>query len=934
MVGQHFDNLWIYYKDLSNRYSSFNNPYEGVSMDVVADALRGLGMNLYTNTSVSDNLYYTLFGMNPDGSLLPPTGSEVITSYVTSSIDTLPSNQLEKELYKRLYHNLPYLLKSKGTQRGIKALISCYGIPEEILTVTEFGANNIYTGSGLIEANNEKINIVTSSIALGEPVLSPYTTAQEYNNLVRANSMDIEVGFSPSNTINNNFESSSGYVNFNQLIGNPEDQYKSSYPSLDALSKQYFSTYTQPHSLYEYFRLIKYYNNSLFKMIKDFAPARSNVSTGIIIKSHILERNKYARHEPSMSFYNNYSQSVDMIDISGSNALGYEFSTSWSGSVMSPYGFATVSSTDGVEKYTGELSGSSIVVTTATSISDQSEISSNSSGSLVTTVNYGAVYQNVTASVRSLKFLDLDYTYNQNTPVNFGIITKSIIDAQIDNFQTYTNPNSPYAQLQDSNYATRAFTYPRFVGSSINSATYNTYTAGDQSYGSSATIDKVKQSFAYLVDIYSASIFLPGRSNAQIKYLINSNEAVLDLSKANFNIFDVQNFFKSGETCDVSLFEYDERNPYAQLLVNNPTLQIFEGGFRYLPILHNIGGSSTVTQSFSLQIPIEVRLPLGSTIPPSSLDPTLFNVFLFSVNETFVDPPENTEADYTFTARVEKSGGAVSSNTGVNFNYTITGPGVSYSSAGTLTITTGNSDATGDIVTLRIAGVPPGGYTISDFTFTVSDISILGRGAGGSTTGSFTTTLTTEVSSSQPCLYYNTSSNEIVFDSALSYYYRYGHVPLMNSTSDPSWSTSGLSRVVYPFSIGVGDRISFYNASSLGWNERWEYVVKNVYFTGSSSTSDVTGSRLVAGLGTTLDGSLINSSSLVDQVTGANFRTCRYIVWKHIPDETNVILRYDPKDQTLVENGLLYPQYIDEDLRDRSGNIIKSLKAQNLITNQ
>ena len=133
MVGQHFDNVWLYYKDLSNRYSSFNSPNLGLSKDVVADALRGFGFNLYTNTSVSDNLYYTLFGMNQDGSLLPPTGSELITEYVTSSIDTLSPKQLDAEVYKRLYHNLTYLLKTKGTQRGVKALIASYGIPEEIL---------------------------------------------------------------------------------------------------------------------------------------------------------------------------------------------------------------------------------------------------------------------------------------------------------------------------------------------------------------------------------------------------------------------------------------------------------------------------------------------------------------------------------------------------------------------------------------------------------------------------------------------------------------------------------------------------------------------------------------------------------------------------------------------------------------------------------
>ena len=57
MIGQHFDNIWIYYKDVSNRYSAENNPSVGISMDVVADALRGFGMQLYTNSNISDNIY-------------------------------------------------------------------------------------------------------------------------------------------------------------------------------------------------------------------------------------------------------------------------------------------------------------------------------------------------------------------------------------------------------------------------------------------------------------------------------------------------------------------------------------------------------------------------------------------------------------------------------------------------------------------------------------------------------------------------------------------------------------------------------------------------------------------------------------------------------------------------------------------------------------
>ena len=47
-----------------------------------------------------------------------------------------------KSLYKRIYHNIPYLLKSKGTITGLRALITSYGIPDTILKISEFGGKD------------------------------------------------------------------------------------------------------------------------------------------------------------------------------------------------------------------------------------------------------------------------------------------------------------------------------------------------------------------------------------------------------------------------------------------------------------------------------------------------------------------------------------------------------------------------------------------------------------------------------------------------------------------------------------------------------------------------------------------------------------------------------------------------------------------------
>jgi len=142
MIGQHFDILYSYINTLTDRYNADNRLDFGISKDLVADALRGAGLKLYQNNFSSNDLYSALLGINASGSLLPPTGSEVITNYITASNEAFPLENVNKETYKRLYHNLPYLLNKKGTVAGLRALINCFGIPDTILRISEFGGKD------------------------------------------------------------------------------------------------------------------------------------------------------------------------------------------------------------------------------------------------------------------------------------------------------------------------------------------------------------------------------------------------------------------------------------------------------------------------------------------------------------------------------------------------------------------------------------------------------------------------------------------------------------------------------------------------------------------------------------------------------------------------------------------------------------------------
>jgi hypothetical protein len=923
MIGQHFDNIWLYYKDVSTRYDATNNPDTGISLDMVSDALRGLGFELYTNSNVSDNLYYTLFGINPDGTLLPPTGSEVINTYVTSSIATIGNEQLQGELYKRLYHNLPYLLKTRGTQRSVKALISTFGIPESILTVNEFGGEYWSGSVGVFEINNNKIDIMSGSMEdnhmifghmdiyttpteLSASVLSPYATLQYYNTDKRINSTNVEVGFSPANTINANITGSLPSLNINQLIGKPSDAYTNYYPSLEAQKEAYFASYTQPHSVWEYIRLIKYYNNVLFKTVRDFVPARANLSTGIIVKSHILERNKYARHEPSMSMDNNLSQSIDMIYVDGGIAGAISGSTENSGFYTSSLGLIPYTSTDGIELYNGEFGGSLITVTTQDSIGDQTEVSSiqfDGVETTYTTYSLNYLYQNVSASVRSERFFNLDYTSDQLTPINLGLITQSINSAVNDNYNTYTNPNNPYAELQDTNYRLNSFTIPRYYGSKTVSANYNDYAEGDESYGSTAAIDKIKFQYAYLVDMYSSSFQLPGRVNAQIKYIFNNDQNVLNLTKANENIFTVQNVFKSGETVDISLFDYDPSDQNIQFLTNNQNLSLFEGGYRYSPVLYNTG--STASSVYLFREPFAAQNQFQATGSANYFTPNSNNnIDNFSITSALVAP--GIQFTYNVVISYGLSPTAISQNLRIGLRRQATAAAINLGYTDQILYLEYNS-GTSFIGGISLSQIMPGDPSLflAPELFDVSAFT-----AGTVQTFNQTVFFNSVSESAAESRWYAVNNTTLRLSVTQSLYY--------GSFTFAGQPSASLETPVFPFTLEKGDMVRFYNSSSRTFGREDEFRVVSTY---QAQESGNTYYYVTIDRGLSLNN--IDSNSFPSFVS-------RYIALKHIPDETNLILNYT-SSANIPQDGLVFPQYINPLVRRNSGNLIKALKQQNLI---
>ena len=144
MIGQHFDNLWLYSKAVTDKYDADNRIGYGISKDLVAEALQNFGVKLYTSNRSIEDLFTTFIGQAYQ------SGSEKINVYVTgsltgsnASIQPTSYDDYQREVQKRIYHNLPLLLKSKGTERGLRALINCFGIPGDILDIKLYGGRNI-----------------------------------------------------------------------------------------------------------------------------------------------------------------------------------------------------------------------------------------------------------------------------------------------------------------------------------------------------------------------------------------------------------------------------------------------------------------------------------------------------------------------------------------------------------------------------------------------------------------------------------------------------------------------------------------------------------------------------------------------------------------------------------------------------------------------
>ena len=335
MVAQHFDNLWIYAQSVTDKYDSDNRLNKGISKDLIEDALKNFGLKLYNSNRSSQELFSMFTGESYS------TGSEsFVNEIITGSNDITSQENYRKQIYKRLYHNLPLLLKGKGTERGVRALLSTFGIPSLYSSGSHSGIHILQQGGSVSGSYNlGGLQYLSSSLgkikldntgSIEGKTLSKYVSINIQDEKYSKDLNNVQIGYSPSDFLNNEYiipSASSNNFDIDSILGDPDMAYSSSYVDLNKKAEEYlaptFAAYATGSSQKDFTRILKYFDNILFKTVVDFLPGRVNTNTGIIIKPHLLERAKAKQVKPTHERHNEFSQSINTQTITGSTGATF-----------------------------------------------------------------------------------------------------------------------------------------------------------------------------------------------------------------------------------------------------------------------------------------------------------------------------------------------------------------------------------------------------------------------------------------------------------------------------------------------------------------------------------------------------------------------------------------------------------------------------------
>ena len=187
-------------------------------------------------------------------------------------------------------------------------------VDETKMKVPNLGPSGRSSNKLRIEADERIDDVGNPVLKFGESITIPaYDKAPIDSN-------KLGVFFSPSAAIDEDIILSMPNLDFDQYIGDPRDQYNEQYTGLVTARNLYWQKYSGPNNFWDYLRLLKYYDASLYKQVHDLIPARANATVGILIEPTVLERDKIIigkeptwekqHHVTTIDITNEYSESA------------------------------------------------------------------------------------------------------------------------------------------------------------------------------------------------------------------------------------------------------------------------------------------------------------------------------------------------------------------------------------------------------------------------------------------------------------------------------------------------------------------------------------------------------------------------------------------------------------------------------------------------
>jgi hypothetical protein len=578
MIGHYFDNIYIYLKSVTDLYKSYNNLEEGVSKDLVYYALQDLGVNVY-NSNEDDDL---------DTYAIAVSGSNI------------PSKDLVAELYKRIYHNIPLLFKGKGSRRGMQEFVTTFGITGSILNIKEYGGNS-NTQASLTDYSSNKVRIINNTIYSSSyynttgSVLSPLVklaTDNIYNNY-KNDSDRVDISFSPYNQIDTKISASiiSTYPTFSidDYIGDPRNASQTEYGVLNSIRQTAIqSTFTYKYDINGFIQLIKFFDNTLFKMLKSYVPAKANLNEGITIRQQALERIKFKRNEPSGSEQTVYDAEYSSPEITEDNTYLYNDLAG-----------------NKAAFYTGEITGSNLELYNTyfipTNFNPYLQTTSSINQYDFAHTDYNVLLNNVSASrlssnrfkIETIPTYSLNYTNEREEYITIPLPGGGGTSIAYTVYDTYSIVNynilTP-AELQDSYESLTSYQLSRYGGSKLTGLQYNVFSTqsstydGDISYGNNAVIDRYSSKIGIFTSVDTSSFFLD-KSDVTLKYLVDVNGNITELNGGNYYWQDVQSIFEDS-TLTVSLFDPKKYSNQRRL---DGIKNIYSSGYSYYPTLYYTG---------------------------------------------------------------------------------------------------------------------------------------------------------------------------------------------------------------------------------------------------------------------------------------------------------------------------------------------------------